>query len=288
PVYIRVGDPPCERSSIEDGQWQERHKTKYQHAATGFHALIESCGDIDEQRTHRQSSCNSENMFGRVSQTSGLRTAAVASDNEDRLDDHSQLQHIDQKELERCRVKRVAAQKADRAVNQRPERDIKEKEKRCRSPFISENTPGPMRSRRCGSRSWFHRRPRLAIVGASAGPRIVPLGPICLVSGIHSKRQRLYAPREKLGSIIWRHKFVSQQLFGGFSTRHGVDGIILNEGVERKQTPPSIPAFQRNRTLRFNALKHVLPFTCNPIFEGKYKTLLRPLSHPCGNLRYSV
>src|SRR5206468_1178904 len=133
--------------------WQERYKTEQQHAAARFHALVESCGHVDKQRTHRQRSCNSENMLRCVSQTSCLCSAAIASDNEDRLNDHHQLQHIEQKELECRGVKRVAPQKTDRAINQGPARDIKEKEKRRGNPFIAENAPRSARSRFSRSRS---------------------------------------------------------------------------------------------------------------------------------------
>src|SRR6266487_1909054 len=107
-------------------------------------------------------------MFGRISQASNLRVAIVAPDDEERLDDHGQRHYIDQKELERRGVKAVATQEANRAINQDPARDIKEKEERRRSPLIAENAPRRARSRFDGSRSRFNRRLRFLVVGITA------------------------------------------------------------------------------------------------------------------------
>src|SRR5437899_208310 len=67
-----------------------------------------------------------------------------------------------------------------------------------------------------------------------------------------------------------------------------IDAIAFNKGVERKETPSSIPALQRNWTLGFNAFEYIVPFIGNPIFERKCKSLLWPLAHPCRNLRNSI
>src|SRR5439155_3004095 len=129
------------------------------------------CGDINEQRAQRQRSRNRENMLGRISQTSHLRIPTVAADDEDRLHDHSQLHHIDKEEIDRRGKKRVPPQETDRAINQNPARDIKEKEKRRRSPVTSENTPGSAHSRFSRSRSCFNYSLGFPIVGTSPRPR---------------------------------------------------------------------------------------------------------------------
>src|SRR5439155_3258857 len=83
-------------------------------------------------------------------------------------------------------------------------------------------------------------------------------------------------------------KFASRQCLAGFSVEDGIDVVALNEGVERKQTPPPIPALERERSLLLDSLKYIVPFVGNPIFERKCKSLLWPLAHPRGNLRHSI
>src|SRR5262249_5563817 len=107
-------------------------------------------------------------MFGTIGQASELRVAIVAAHNEERLDDHRQRQYINQKELDGCRVKAIAAEEAHRTVNQDPARHIKQKEERRRSPLTAENAWHSARSCLRGSRFRLNRRPRFLVAGITA------------------------------------------------------------------------------------------------------------------------
>src|SRR5713226_7076262 len=115
--------------------------------------MIECRRRVNQEGAEHGRANEGENMFGSISQASELHVAIVAADDEERLDDHGQRQYIDQKELEGCRVKAIAAQEAHRTVNQDPAREIKQKEERRRSPLIAKDARRRARSRFSGSRS---------------------------------------------------------------------------------------------------------------------------------------
>jgi hypothetical protein len=110
-------NPPA----IGQRQRQKNCEAQKEHAAAGLHCLVKGRGGINQHRADHNRCCERKDVLGRIAEGELLDCPIITAHEVQRRHNHTELNKVNDKELERRCIKSVISQPARYSINGDPD-----------------------------------------------------------------------------------------------------------------------------------------------------------------------